>query len=618
MTDDTICYIKSFQDNEDGHGLMITNFLELHKQFMQIGSEIDNVPSTHKIYKRHEAYDDKSEVIASYSGPKKEFAIIGPKKARNNSKSIFSAPSKKHCTSFFWINNEVLLEKNILFEPWQAWEDLKLFNEADEKELNVVKMNFFEFTKIHSRDNSAVLYEWSDKDFGMIDDTGSTIPHSNIEKVLLGFLKSLRIKEFDFSNWNWNGSGDALTSLRFKTKFLTRGKIVRFSKEFEILQEWFDHNSDFITIVPLTDKLYRTYRNLEEAISGLKIPNHMQLKFFSTHRPRIIGDYWILVCTSTIRDLKKRAQPTPQIAELDMTDIDVKKLLLKIFSATQTTQQQLAQQAQQNQKFEKQIHQLEKQSERQNQQLALQNQQLAKLNNEMRPSSSLNDQGATSTSTRKEFRVIEPVGQDQDTNSQDEDEQNGNELQRLYVTTPISLATPSQVDSQSEGEDGQFCFSEKELTPKLIHRMKSLTISQSKIISVSKWIMKQREHHSKIVDIWCTELYKASFRRKILLLWLANEVAQNEKKNGLTEFITSFGSSLKKVLAHLSEQKFDEEFSQRITRLLKTWKDRNTFPKIQAELENIWISRHKKDDPGTPLSSPPSPKKPRRGNSHFI
>ena len=103
------------------------------------------------------------------------------------------------------------MEKNILFEPWQAWEDLKLFNEADEKELNVVKMNFFEFTKIHSRVNSAVLYEWSDKDFGMIDDTGSTIPHSNIEKVLLGFLKSLRIKEFDFSNWNWNGSGDALT-----------------------------------------------------------------------------------------------------------------------------------------------------------------------------------------------------------------------------------------------------------------------------------------------------------------------------------------------------------------------------------------------------------------------
>ena len=108
--------------------------IELHQELLKVGSEEETVPEIHLEYDRHKDYGHISNVVASYSGPKKDYAIIGIRKSRNR-RPQYTIPSKRHCTSFFWLNNEALIRENILFEPWKAWEDLKICNDADDKKL---------------------------------------------------------------------------------------------------------------------------------------------------------------------------------------------------------------------------------------------------------------------------------------------------------------------------------------------------------------------------------------------------------------------------------------------------------------------------------------------------
>ena len=106
MVDDAIVYLKKVQ-NEDNTGpeLSCTTMIELHQELLKIGSVKQNVPEIHLEYDRHKDYPpdsngDRSNVLASYSGPEKDYAFIGLRKSRNV-RSRRTIPSKRHCTSFF-------------------------------------------------------------------------------------------------------------------------------------------------------------------------------------------------------------------------------------------------------------------------------------------------------------------------------------------------------------------------------------------------------------------------------------------------------------------------------------------------------------------------------------
>ena len=156
-------------------------------------------------------------------------------------------------------------------------------------------------------------------------------------------------------------------------------------------------------------------------------------------------------------------------------------------------------------------------------------------------------------------------------------------------------------------------FSEESLEKKLV----DLNQSQQSIQGLSLWIIHHRKHHSKIVSTWQRELYKASNDRKLVFLYLANDVVQNSRKKA-PEFSKEFGHVLKKVLEHLTALNLDSKTVKSIARLVGIWKERNIFDsKVQEELSKIWAKKsapdHDNDEPGTP----PLPKKPRKGKTYF-
>ena len=147
-------------------------------------------------------------------------------------------------------------------------------------------------------------------------------------------------------------------------------------------------------------------------------------------------------------------------------------------------------------------------------------------------------------------------------------------------------------------------------------KLAELNQSQQSIQGLSLWLIHHRKHHSKIVNVWYKELYKASNSRKLTFLYLANDVSQNSKKKH-PEYSKEFGSVMKPVLEHLSVIDLEEKTIKAIERLLKIWQDRNIFePKIQADLSKIWTTKVLETaaaDDGVKTPPQPPSKKPKTG-----
>ena len=193
MADDNIVYFKKGIKNET-----VISFMELHNKLSLIGSESYIVPKKYDGFERHEGFPRASHCNAAYSGPLREFGIIGIRKKRISHGNYKSWFTKRHCQSLLLINNKILLERNVLFKPWPAWEDLYFCNEAEEKGLHVLKLNVFSVTKcVGSKFTDMYLWRMEDK----IDPANHRKANiDTIDRVLERFLKSLRIAKIEGVN----------------------------------------------------------------------------------------------------------------------------------------------------------------------------------------------------------------------------------------------------------------------------------------------------------------------------------------------------------------------------------------------------------------------------------
>ena len=282
MCDDEIIYIQRVPMQQN------LSMPQLHDYFTKIGSDVEQVPEALE-YKRHPNFNPDSITIDSYSGPRNDFAIIGVKKRNKFSNSATQPYSKKHCSSLFWMNNKVLMEKKILFRPWMAWEDLTLCNDADAKGLHVVKMNSFELTKVASRDTT-LLYEWQDIDFN-IHESENRSEVSKVHGSLLRHLKSIKIKRVACDEDNHGiPIFEKIKNLKVAKK---GGYSVILCSNFPSYEVYDVENMHNILILPLTDGIYCDYRSKDDLLSKFP-PNLSELNVFSTHKPRIENDFWIL------------------------------------------------------------------------------------------------------------------------------------------------------------------------------------------------------------------------------------------------------------------------------------------------------------------------------------
>lgn len=117
-------------------------------------------------------------------------------------------------------------------------------------------------------------------------------------------------------------------------------------------------------------------------------------------------------------------------------------------------------------------------------------------------------------------------------------------------------------------------FSEDQFTAKL----NSLDETQESIVSASKWLLSQYKEVNKVANCWKKFILKpaTNTRRKLLAIYLANDVIQQSKHQRIGEFGAAFGSIMPEVLGKVYPE-LTHELRKKVKRVVDIWKQRQVF-----------------------------------------
>ncbi|KAI1164356.1 RNA polymerase II-binding domain-containing protein [Nemania serpens] len=110
----------------------------------------------------------------------------------------------------------------------------------------------------------------------------------------------------------------------------------------------------------------------------------------------------------------------------------------------------------------------------------------------------------------------------------------------------------------------------------VLAKLSSLSETQDSIVSVAQWIMFYRRHADRTVQLWLQKLKDSSSHKRLNLIYLANEVAQQSKVRRKEEFLVSFAPAVAEAVA-VAYKGAPHEVQQRIRRVVDVWRERGVF-----------------------------------------
>ncbi|CAI6341029.1 unnamed protein product [Periconia digitata] len=124
-------------------------------------------------------------------------------------------------------------------------------------------------------------------------------------------------------------------------------------------------------------------------------------------------------------------------------------------------------------------------------------------------------------------------------------------------------------------------FTEDSLRAKLA----SLNETQDSISTVGQWILFHRRHADKIAQLWFQRVKESQANKRLTLVYLANEIAQQAKIRKKEEFIKAFDP----VIVEGSSAAYKgsgPDIQNKIRRVIEVWRQRTVFkPQVQDEIE---------------------------------
>jgi len=115
----------------------------------------------------------------------------------------------------------------------------------------------------------------------------------------------------------------------------------------------------------------------------------------------------------------------------------------------------------------------------------------------------------------------------------------------------------------------------------LIDKLNKLNNTQPSIETLSHWVMFHRKRYVQSIQVWDREIYKAQKERKLVYLYLANEIMQTSRKKG-GEFIKEFSKVLPGAILH-THRECGVEKKKALFRLLTIWEERRVYPTDYVE-----------------------------------
>ncbi|XXH00416.1 hypothetical protein Hte_006760 [Hypoxylon texense] len=122
----------------------------------------------------------------------------------------------------------------------------------------------------------------------------------------------------------------------------------------------------------------------------------------------------------------------------------------------------------------------------------------------------------------------------------------------------------------------------------VLSKLSALSETSDSIVSVGQWIMFHRRHADRTVQLWLQRLKDSPSHKRLNLIYLANEVAQQTKARRREDFVVAFSPIMAEAVA-TAYKGASLDIQQRIQRVVDVWRDRNVFeePILEAMYARI-------------------------------
>ncbi|XP_066997531.1 regulation of nuclear pre-mRNA domain-containing protein 1A isoform X2 [Anabrus simplex] len=110
----------------------------------------------------------------------------------------------------------------------------------------------------------------------------------------------------------------------------------------------------------------------------------------------------------------------------------------------------------------------------------------------------------------------------------------------------------------------------------LLKKFGELNTAQHSIQTLSLWLIHHRKHRAVVVAAWFRELIRAENNRKLVFMYLANDVIQTSRKKG-PEYCHEFDKVLEEAFESLTLEEYDDKTRKNIQRILQIWEEREVY-----------------------------------------
>lgn len=111
-----------------------------------------------------------------------------------------------------------------------------------------------------------------------------------------------------------------------------------------------------------------------------------------------------------------------------------------------------------------------------------------------------------------------------------------------------------------------------------VSKVQSLDETQDSIVNTSKWMLTLYKDADKVATAWTEYLHKSSIstKRKLLVVYLANDIVQQAKHRQVPNFDKSFGNVLPSALEKVYAD-FPTELRAKVKRVVGIWRQRKVL-----------------------------------------
>ncbi|CAG7927067.1 unnamed protein product [Penicillium olsonii] len=107
-------------------------------------------------------------------------------------------------------------------------------------------------------------------------------------------------------------------------------------------------------------------------------------------------------------------------------------------------------------------------------------------------------------------------------------------------------------------------------------KLSALNETQESIVTVAQWVMFHRRHAERTAQIWLSKIRDSPPQRRLNLIYLANEVAQQSKARGKDDFLIAFSPIIVEATS-AAYKGSSADYQQRIRRVIEVWRQRSVF-----------------------------------------